>query len=292
MWNLPKPDISQVKSQLESVLPSGAAPILLSAKHRTSLNKLYLEYATQAGRPSTAFVPGGLSKKALKAILGAYSEVKDRGRLGGLRSDLMLDVDACPYCGFGEIRDLDHHLQKARFKCFSIFPLNLVPTCSKCNGHKPKIPRADPAKHHVHAYLDDLSAHDFLRADVVLTKTAMSVSFRIEQSAGMSVELFSRLKQHLEDFRLNSRFRAQVNIFMCEQGPGIKSAYKGGGAANLRSLLLDGARDYRVAFGPNDWRCALYTELAAHSDFCNGGFRKAIQPRVKKRPRAAKTAGP
>lgn len=291
MWSLPKPDISKAATQLEAVLPSTATPPVLSKAHRAAVAALYVAYENRGGRPVPAYTPDGLDAPARAALLAAYSEVRDGGKLSSLRSELMLEIDVCPYCSFGEVRDLDHHLPKARFNCFSIFPLNLVPSCAKCNGHKPRKPKEAADKHHIHAYLDDLSAYDFLVADVTLSKSALSVNFRIQQPAGMSNELHARLIQHLVDFKLNRRLRAQINLLLFSQATSLKNAHKTGGKASVKQFLEDVALDHDDLFGPNDWRSALFKALAAHAEFCDGGFKRVIA-RKKKRLQPGKAPNP
>jgi len=276
MWNLKKPNISAVRSHLDTIFPPSAVPVLLTAEHKDALERLYKDYEQASGRPLSTLKAANLEGAVSAQVLAAYSEVTDGGKLSALRSALMLSVDECPYCGFGEIRDLDHHLQKAHFQCFSIFPLNLVPACAKCNGHKPRKPRTDPDKHHIHAYLEDVSAHMFLVADVVLKKNAMIVRFRIKKSRKVKGELFARLCQHLEDFHLNDRYPARVNIFLSEQKTGLEFAFNVGGADAVRAFLERSADASEAAFGKNDWRTALFIALAKSKRFCKGGFYQAL----------------
>ncbi len=281
MWNLKRPDISAVRSHLDAVFPPQAVPALLTAADKDALEQLYKDYEQANGRPLSSLKAANLGDAVLVQVLAAYGQVADSGKLSALRSALMLSADECPYCGFGEIRDLDHHLQKAHFQCFSIFPLNLVPACAKCNGHKPRKPKAASDKHQIHAYLEDMSAHQFLVADVTLKKSAMSVRFRIEKSGKVTGELFARLCQHLEDFHLNDRYPARVNIFLSGQKTGLELAFEGGGAKAVRAFLKRSADANEAVFGKNDWRTALFVALAKSKRFCKGGFLQALGYKVK-----------
>lgn len=276
MWNLTMPDITAARAQLDVLFPDTDTTPVLTAEEKDILENLYQEYEQAAGRPNPTWLEGGLTKSVRNAVLAAYGEISDRGKLSELRSSLKLSVNECPYCGFGEIKDLDHHLQKAHFECFSVFPLNLVPACSKCNGHKPRKPRFQPKKHHLHAYLEDVSEYRFLVADVALNAKAMSVQFRIEQAEGMSDELFARLQQHLIDFHLNDRYPAQVNIFLSEQKTGLAFAYEVGGSKAVRTFLERSAKANENSFGKNDWRVALLSALSRNKAFCRRGFFHAL----------------
>ncbi|WP_284186189.1 HNH endonuclease signature motif containing protein [Zoogloea oryzae] len=285
MWNLPKPSIATAQAHLDKLFPDDPPGSVLSKIEKEKILELYCEYELAAGRPNVDWKDAGLSAAARAALLGAYSAVSEVGKLKDLRATLKLNVNECPYCGFGEIKDLDHHLQKAHFNCFSIFALNLVPACSKCNGHKPRKPRTDPKKQHIHAYLEDMSQFQFLSAEVVIGPRSMQVKFKIDKVEGMSDELYARLVQHLKDFHLNDRYPAQVNVFLSEQKAGLEFAFEFGGADGVRSLLDRSRLAIRKTFGENDWREALLRALASSDLFCAGAFRLALGYEAIEKPR-------
>lgn len=276
MWNLIRPDVTSARDHLDTLFPDGVPGSALSSNDKDSVMNLYAAYELGLGRPDLAWEAAGLTVDILKTLLEAYGTVSDNGKLCALRSALMLAVTECPYCGFGEIRDLDHHLQKAHFNCFSIFALNLVPACSKCNGHKPRKPQWDPKKHLLHAYLEDVSNLKFLKAEVTINDKAMSVKFVIEKCPGMSDELHARLVQHIKNFRLNKRYPAQINTFLSEQKTGLEFAFEVGGADGVRLFLERSSGALQKTFGVNDWRTALLLALATSVPFYSGGFRDIL----------------
>ena len=276
MWHLPTPSIAAAQAHLDELFPDDVPGSALSKIDKEMVCALYDAYKQAAGRPNVDWKEAGLPTAARVALLEAYSAVSEVGKLKALRSALKLKVNECPYCGFGEIKDLDHHLQKAHFNCFSIFALNLVPACSKCNGHKPRKPRMDPKRQHIHAYLEDTSGLQFLSADVLIGPKSMQVKFKIDKAQGMSVELYARLVQHLKDFRLNDRYPAQVNVFLSEQKPSLEFAFEVGGQDGVRCLLERSRLAMRQTFGANDWREALLQALASSDQFCAGAFRLAL----------------
>lgn len=67
----------------------------------------------------------------------------------------------CPYCGIGYPMELDHYLPKSKFPQFSIFPLNLVPSCEQCNkSGKGANFAKNKGEQILHPYLDDSLYYD------------------------------------------------------------------------------------------------------------------------------------
>jgi len=270
------PDLSSIRSDLDLIFPDAVMPPTLSLADKNVLLELYWLYQEGQGRPNPDWITHGLSDAAREAILQAYGEISDTGKLAVLRASLKALAKICPYCGFGEVRDLDHHLQKQIYKSFSVFPLNLIPSCSKCNGHKPRKPRVKAKEQHIHAYLEDLTFCEFFVADIDLSQGAVLATFRIEEQDGMSKEMLLRLRQHLKDFKLGERYPSQVNTFLASQEVSLNDNFLAGGAEGVREFLLRCAAANVRSFGVNDWRGALFTGLANSNQFCDGGFYEAL----------------
>jgi len=278
MWNLERPDITGVRGDLDAVFPETAVPAIATAEEKDAIEALYEAYRAILGRPSDAILGNDLSGELRQAVHDAYKEVQGKGKLSALRNVLKLLAPECPYCGFGQIQDLDHHLPKAIYKPFSIFPLNLVPCCTTCNRGKPRKPNRDPRFHMLHAYLEDVSAYEFLVAEVQLDPASgsLKVDFDIAKPVDMDDELHARLVNHLSDFDLHERYPAQINIYLGGLDTAFEQAFEFGGAEGLRSFLTRSAEKNADRFGPNDWRTALLRGLSASNEFCNGGFFAAL----------------
>ncbi|HEL4846210.1 MULTISPECIES: hypothetical protein [Stenotrophomonas] len=243
---------------------------------------LYGQYRIASGRPSDAMRADGQRAELYQLVHDAYQLVQDDRRLKTLRADLKLLADYCPYCGFAPISDLDHHLQRSRFKLLSIFALNLVPCCGPCNRGKRKIPSIESGEHQLHTYLESVTQLDFLRASASIDPDtgALSVVYSIEQCNGMSEELYARLNCHLEEFNLHEKYKKQVNIHLAEQIAGLRGTFKRG-AHLLQEFLVETAEAHKENFGTNDWRTALFRGLAECEPFWSGGFEKALGKRPK-----------
>lgn len=278
MWNLSGPLLTDVRLQLDTVFPDDAIPVVATHAEKDSLEDLYEDYRAALGRPSVALKGPNLAILFKQAVHDAYKEVQAAGKLSALRNSLKLLAAECPYCGFGQIQDLDHHLPKAVFKPFSIYPLNLVPCCATCNRGKPRKPRDDGNEHLLHPYLEDVSAYEFMAADVGLDPIhgSLQIKFNVTKPAGMSDELHRRLLNHFKVFDLNERYVAQVNIYLGGLEAALQQAYDVTGPVSLREFLLRSSETNARRFGRNDWRTALMLGLAGCYEFCNGGFVKAL----------------
>jgi len=275
MWQLARPDTSDVRKHLGLALKVTPAA---TAQEIDDIIALYDAYETDLGRPSDALKGEALRPDLLEAIRDAYGCVQDNGSLSDLRSALKLSTDECPYCGFGQVQDLDHHLPKAVFKPFSIFPLNLVPSCATCNRGKTRKPGTDPAKHLFNVYLEPKLTFQFLVARALIDPAsgALLVQFSIRPSQPISGELLDRLKNHLVEFDLETRFPAQVNIYLGTLEVSLVDNYDSGGAVAVENFLRRSADASAKRNGLNDWRTALLHAVAECREFCDGGFSTAL----------------
>jgi hypothetical protein len=62
-------------------------------------------------------------------VKAAYDQVQEGGRLSDLRARLKNVPGHCPYCGIGEIGDLDHFLPQTTYQLLAIYARNLIPCC-------------------------------------------------------------------------------------------------------------------------------------------------------------------
>ena len=273
MWNLRSPDTAATRDHLDTVFPSCANPVVVTEQEKDAIEALYEAYFAALGRPSTALLGNELTLELRQAMHDAYGEVQQNGKLSALRDMLKLLATECPYCGFGQIPDLDHHLPRAVFKPFSIFPLNLVPCCATCNRGKTRKPKQHQGETHLlNAYLEDVSAYDFLKTDVYLDpeKGSLQVEYNIVRPADMGAELYARLHNHFKVFDLQQRYAAQINIYLGGLEVALEQAFDASGADGLRSFLMRSASKMSARFGRNDWRTALLRGLAACDDFVRG----------------------
>ncbi|MBW3499924.1 HNH endonuclease signature motif containing protein [Janthinobacterium sp. NKUCC08_JDC] len=276
MWNLSALPIEDHGELLDAAFPIAEGS--LPTADRAIVLAKYLAYKQLGGRPYPVLLGTDVDQALHIRMHDAYSMMQDGRRLAHTRSSLKLLAETCPYCGFGPVEDLDHLLQRAHFRLFSIFPLNLVPCCATCNRGKPKKPVEDAKKQQIHVYLEDLTKLDFLRAEVQMRPDngGLRILFSIAQCDGMSDDIYSRLAHHLVEFDLQTRYEKQVNIFLGELQFPIVSTFELSGSAGLSRFCESNAVALGKRFGINDWRVAVMRGLSACEEFCSGGFKTAL----------------
>lgn len=280
MWKIASPDITDIRAHLDTILDPEVVGLALQATEdeKDAIQELYEAYAAALGRPSEELRGNDLREELRQAVHDGYKQVQEQGRLSVLRDRLKLGAIECPYCGFGEIQDLDHHLPKAAFKPLSIFPLNLVPCCTTCNRTKPRNTSADAERQFLNSYLEDPTTAEFFVANAAIDPDsgALVVEFIIKKTDAMDDELVARLKNHVVEFDLNNRYGAQINIYLAALEVSLEDAFASRGDDGVRAFLRRSAEKSATRFGTNDWRAALLRGLAQCPAFCEGGFVEAL----------------
>ncbi|SEP85717.1 hypothetical protein SAMN05216548_101654 [Faunimonas pinastri] len=184
-------------------------------------------------------------------------------------------VARCPFCGISESSTLDHYLPKEQYPEFSVFSLNLVPCCSPCNTRKRDKILDDETnvRLFVHPHFDQIPTTLFLAANIDLLADAIVLGFRVMRPAGMALATFRHLCSHFRLLDLADRYRRMGLEHLGGQYRALKRAYGlGEDAARVASELTLSAEDYEDRYGENYWLAVLYRVLAAHDEFCDGGF--------------------
>jgi len=277
MWKLEIPDVSNREDEFNGALfdAMGRRLCRFSEKQKNGLFSAYETYDLASGRPSRSLLFARLGHRFLDAIREAYDQVQEGKRLALLRARLKLAATKCPYCGFGEVSDLDHHLPGSRYKAFAIYARNLVPCCHRCNNKKRTIAGDTPDAQFVHAYLDEIPQQPFLVAQIEFVGASFVVSFRISQCQGMTEDMFRRLVFQFERLELNSRYQAEVVEFMSDQRTGIEGAALAG-PLTLRDFVERSHGNALAQRGANHWKTALWSALLHSDDFIGGAYKNCF----------------
>lgn len=274
MWKLNAPNIGNPEAELLRALTraNGEVDFEPSAEQRAALVQLYQRYDAVGGKPSDDLLGEALGDPFLAAIYSAYDQVQHGRRLAPLRDRLMSGILACPYCGFGEVTELDHHLARSNYRALAIYCMNLVPCCHHCNNKKRVVGGLMPEGQFAQPYFDNCPEDRFLVAEATVSQQAgLRVEFSIIQCGGMSADVYERLCFQVSRLDLNRRYQAQVTLFITSQRTAIELAAESGPGA-LRTWLLKVHDTYVQSYGLNDWRTALVDSLVRSEEFCNGGF--------------------
>ncbi len=270
MWVMSPPPRDDPDEALDHALTlaNGTQVYQLSDVERAAIHAVYRLYEALLGQPHADLRPASLNN--VRPVLhGAYNQVQIGRRLAALRSQLLGSTDVCPYCGFGEPRDLDHYLPRSIYGELAIYPYNLIPSCAPCNGAKRAVvPGLGPAQGSglIHPYFQVLPDVDFLGADIDFSNGSLSVTFRILPD-GIDADLAQKLQFQITRLKLNERYRKQINIFLSSQKTGIIMMHALG-PDSLKDFLRQSALSLARSFHRNDWRVALLQALSENEDFC------------------------
>ncbi|WP_439890041.1 HNH endonuclease [Ralstonia sp. 25C] len=222
-----------------------------------------------------------------EAMRHAYTvETQPMTALRGKLLDRVI-VARCPLCGLSESSTLDHYLPKERYPEFSIFPTNLVPSCTVCNTRKSDriLQAGTDVRMFLHPCFDAIPDATFLAVRARIEADALILSYRLTRPEGMAMRTFRHLQSHFAELDLADRYRRMGLWHLGEQYPALRRAYGfGEDAARVVEKLLEGARDFEEVVGPNYWLAKLYRALAANDEFCDGGFEVVRTHRLNPQP--------
>lgn len=273
MWTLSQPHTDTSEDEISRALTyvNGDPVYAITKDQVKEILDLYDLYRELNGKPEARLVGSALHKDLLEAMHNAYDEVYSGRRLSSLRDRLKLGALKCPYCGFGEIKDLDHHIPRSVYKALSIFALNLVPVCHPCNNKKRAIAGVTPDAQFFHTYLDTVAPVTFLYAAVNVSVAGLVANFYLHKPGEVDDDTFARLNFQFARLEINDRLTPEVTTFMSSQRTSIETIADAG----LPHLVkfLEKARDDSVTdFGRNHWQTALWAALACHEGFCGGDY--------------------
>ena len=115
--------------------------------------------------------------------------------------------DMCPICESVKATTFDHYLPKALYQLFAVHPLNLIPCCTVCNGHKlKKIFDAKSKRKFWNAYLDYVTTEQYLFCDITEKNGMPKASFRVEKG-NLSDWYYEIVKNTFVDLKLNKNYQ-------------------------------------------------------------------------------------
>jgi hypothetical protein len=236
-------------------------------------HKLFAFDACDYGN-ETQIVIANISKKELMDL---YSNQLVSGNKPGRKfyDGLMMlaPLGKCPFCGFGQVSTLDHFLSKSRYPAFSVFSLNLVPSCSDCNKDKGASALTKNTQI-LHPYFEDANIETVPWLFTQLDETIpASVKYFVKPPEEWSAELTARVSNHFRDLELAKRF-------------GIEAASELASLSDMLDLLetpearaqhLQRMSRVERSKRTNSWRAALYEALTSSDWYITIGFRRPNQ---------------
>lgn len=279
MRTLPRPRRSTTADLDTVIARSGKSRVALQAERQILLD-LFTSYTLRSrwdfdNLNDLSHVPDAVRK----AMLRSYSLTHKGKALADLRTDLLsLKDNLCPYCRLLPATTLDHFLAKSKHETFATFAPNLVPMCAPCNTYKGTKGSATARQFFTHAYFDQIAKTErFLVAQVAIGKKHIATNFIIDFSANLDAHIFQRLAYQMSALRLVPRYQLESVDVIYDQAIKLQDMDEDGCTVDdIRNSLLGDAKDEARIFGDSYWKAALLLALAENSQFCNGGFKKAL----------------
>ncbi len=265
--SIPSADVrARVEQVSENIIAAGGAYQQLV----TSANLFSIPIFT--GKDDDPVI-ASVTRKELKDLYSAQlvpASKPSRRYYDSLKISAPLGI--CPFCGFGQVRTLDHYLPKAKFPILSILPINLVPSCADCNKDKTAGVATAAGEQCLHPYFDRNHFIDdqWLYAEVLETEP-VTIRFFVSAPDDWLLIDKQRVASHFTDFKLAGRFSVQAANEVTSLNGELQYDYPISGEAGVRREL---EKKSMVAqrLHKNSWKTAMYQALSVNDWYCNGGF--------------------
>ncbi len=215
--------------------------------------------------PSDKF--NGIGKKALLHCYEVGTKPLEALKVAIFNTLGDIGKSYCPYCLISEPRTMDHYLPKELFPEFSVLPINLIPCCFDCNNTRGKKWLTGSIRNTINAYFDAIENKRFLYASFDVKDEIPQVIFSLKNEEGIPSYIFEIIKNHFDTFKLQARYRNQINSIVSE----IYSRFSQPKHKLLldkekQELLLEEVKSNQANNGKNYWK-AVVIEALASSEF-------------------------
>jgi hypothetical protein len=184
---------------------------------------------------------------------------------------LRLATSSCPYCDVGLVGSLDHYLPKTHYPDFSLTPMNLIPSCTDCNGKKKALAAPTQCDQVFHPYFDDLDEVTWLSA-IIYDNNGITVKFEVRfNDNAVDPVLESKIINNFKIFKLAELYCAKASRDLQDHYHFHRDYAITEGAESLKVLLRQASESMDINF-KNSWRGALYRALSESDWYCNEYF--------------------
>ncbi len=281
MRSLPKPEFD-FNEILNNCINSRQEPIQSKLKnHKNSVNQATNDYDNmmrniQGHQIKSIFTSAdgdiknefiGLYKDKMLAKGSPARNVYDKILSRGKQKD-------CCFCSYEEALELDHFLPKSIFAEFAINPINLVPSCHRCNQAKTDYFSKNVENSFIHPYYEACVDNElWLKASIYFPENAPVISFFIREMTNSILK--KRLEFEMNKLNLHNRYGSQAGREISNRKHRFKEIHKNGGAGEVQEDLKLEYKS-RSKINKNSWISALYECLSESEQFCNMGWENKL----------------
>ena len=177
----------------------------------------------------------------------------------------------CPLCGVGFVDSLDHYLPKPTFPVFATTPINLVPSCLRCNKVKLTYIADTADKQTIHPYYDDFESEIWLTAEII-EDSPPGVLFYARPPDHWSEIKRERAINHLKILQLGTLYASQAGNEFGNLKTILEELLTKGGSEAVRQHLVSNRVTYESNY-LNSWQAAFYRALSTSEWFYTTGLR-------------------
>lgn len=158
--------------------------------------QIRVAYCSYARSRCSSLMPIELNDPAIAALKLAYSSEAKSAKLNWIDEVRNgHELNFCPLCGGPGARTIEHHLSKDDYPEFSVFSMNLVPSCGTCNSKRGKANKPG----------DDWTLHPYFDGEllnkplvyVVIQPPWMVPAFRLAICDGLTETEEAKVRLHL-----------------------------------------------------------------------------------------------
>jgi len=255
-------------------------------QHRLVINQYLSEYDLLATNKwlyslspfngaNSAIVLGSITKLEFKSFYTQYMvQQKPTFESRKMYDRIKNSSSKCPFCGFGEVCEVDHFLPKSEFPIYSVLTYNLIPACHLCNHGKSASYASSCGEQTLHPYYDhdEINTHQWVHAEIVEKEGGYALRYFVVPPLSFTQDSRDRVEAHFKEFNLAKRFGIQSSNEIGDLINTIKRWYDPGGADAVKEFLVGEASD-RLSRHKNSWQTAMYVALADSEWFYSGGYR-------------------
>lgn len=234
------------------------------APHATAWAQAYADYEAAGGDPWT-LAPAAFASDISDAQRALYDTRRNSKPLRAIRR--RADHPCCPMCGSGGRGHLDHFLPRTAYPEFSVFGLNLVPTCASCNsGSKGDTYQGNAPERFLHPYFDTLAAQAIWFVEI--SGDLRAALFTPRPVDGLGRDDAARVRFHLAHV-----LGWEFDVWAARYWGGLPQRVRDA-QATAAAITADAARDTLEtlnrqaagADGRNSWPAAFLRGALVHPD--------------------------
>lgn len=178
----------------------------------------------------------------------------------------------CPCCLINDANSFDHYLPQSKFPEFIDHSLNLIPSCTECNGHKSSNWKEGDKRYYINLYIDDIPSVQYLFVKFKIKDDILTYTFYLENRNGIEENLYKRIVHFYDDLHLCERFKRRGYNIVTDLAIDIKRAltYNPDGDMNVfRNEVINDEKSHQDYYGYNYWVSILRIACCKNDDVFN-----------------------